>query len=529
MSAADHRPPLAQAIRASERPGARDLADRVERWAGYVPLAILVYFAVQTVIRLAISSNLGIDDAEIADRGWFALGYGNSNPPLYDWIALLLMKLTGSWLVALVLAKNLLLAANYLFFFLLGRVLFGNRTGAAVLALAPLMMPQVSWQAQVTLSHSALATAAVAGLVLGLALVIERASLLRFAALGLALGVALLSKYNVAIPVVALALAAATVPAARRRLADWRLLVALAIVAAIVLPHALWALSNFDDSTSRLARLGNTRDRWTAIDIPWLGVDGFFSFATAALVNVGPLLLIWAVGRRLARREPDRAVLDDQAVLFGRVVGRALLIGILGLVVGIVALDVHNVHARYVTPFLMLVPVWLALRFPLALKPSAAGRYLILSGVIAIGITIGWPQTILFDDDRLAFPYEALAAEAATAGGGDAAILMRRSDYALNVARHMANGRVFDSSAAAPTVVALWETGSAKEEGLIARAGPCYRIDGDVREIVARYHYFSGKETRISLALLRRDPGAAPEDAGCALPVSETNSELRGP
>ena len=66
------------------------LGARVERIAQIVPFAILIYFAIQMVLRLAISENLEMDEAEIAGHGMFALGYGNSNPPLYDWIVITL-------------------------------------------------------------------------------------------------------------------------------------------------------------------------------------------------------------------------------------------------------------------------------------------------------------------------------------------------------------------------------------------------------------------------------------------------------
>ena len=129
----------------------------------------------------------------------------NSQPPLYEWLVISLWKLSGSWPVSVAVAKNASLAATYCFSYWSGRVLFGNRAGAALLALSLLFMPQIVWQSQITLSHSVLAVAASAALLTSLVLLIERRSIPRFIGLGFALGAALLSKYNVLILIAGLA------------------------------------------------------------------------------------------------------------------------------------------------------------------------------------------------------------------------------------------------------------------------------------------------------------------------------------
>lgn len=508
----------------SQRPVAADRTDgadaslraRVERWAGLVPYGIVAYFLVQALLRIAISGNLEIDEAEIARHGVYALGYGNSNPPLYDWVVVSLWKVTGSWPAALALAKNGLLAAAYLLFFRCGRLLFGTRTGAATLALSLLLMPQIVWQAQITLSHSTAAAAACAALIAALAWLLDRQTTIRFAALGLALAATLLSKYSALLLVIALVCAVLMVPGARKRLGEPRLLLSAAIAVLLAAPHYVWVLHNIETSTARLAKLTVRNPLWSRLDLPGLGIDGLLTSVQALAVSAGPLLIVWAAARWLARREPDDAAPAALGTLYATLAGRGLIAGLAILGIAVLATDTHHVSDRYLAQFLMLLPVWLSLAYPLAFRPRAMRRFLATSLGLAAAVTLVWPQLALFGNHRFAYPYDAVAAEVVKAAGPDAAILMERGDYATNIALRMPGGRFFDAASPARTVAALWDADEDRQATLTGIAGPCYRLDGPVRRIAAPFHYFSGNEARLALAVLRFDPAA-----GCAAPASD--------
>ena len=416
--------PVGAAARAGLLTGYRDLAARVERWSGFVPWAILLYFVVQAALRVALSGNLEIDEAEIARHGYLAFGYGNSNPPLYDWIVVSLWKLTGSWPAALALAKNGLLAATYLLFFRLGRRLLGTKAGAATLALSLMLMPQVIWHAQVTLSHSTAALAASAAVIATLAWLIERRATLSFVAFGVALAAALLSKYSAILLVAALACGVLGVGEARRRLRDLRLLLSMAVAALLAAPHYVWVLRNLEISTARLAKLETRHPFWSLFDIPLIGLDGLWSTLQVLAVSAAPLVIIWAAARWLARGEADLAAPRARGDLFGGVARSTLIAGL--AIVGIVVLasDIHHISDRYLAQFLLVLPVWLATCFPLAFRPRAMRRFLATSLGLALAATIAWPQLALFGKHRYAYPYDAIAQQVPKVAGPAGAILM---------------------------------------------------------------------------------------------------------
>lgn len=488
--------------------GNEDIAARVERWAGWVPYAVLVYFAIQTVLRLAISENLEIDEAEIARHGIFALGYGNSNPPLYDWIVVSLWKLTGSWPAALALAKNGLLASAYLLFYWSGRIVFGTKAGAATLTLSLLLMPQILWHSQITLSHSTAAVTASAATIAVLMWLLDRQTTIRFVVFGLALAATLLSKYSSILLILALVGAVLTIAEARRRLLDWRLLLSGAIAVIIAAPHFIWVLRNLQTSTARLAKLETLDELWSRFDVPVLGIDGLLTTMTALLTSVWPLAILWMVARWVSRDEPDIGKPMPVGTLFNQVSGRALAIGFTVLAIAVLAADVHHTSDRYLTQFLLLLPFWLGLQFPLAFRPRAVRRFLLTGLVLAVAMTVAWPQLALFGKHRFAYPYDTIATDVTTAAGPDAAILMDRPDYATNIVLRMPAAHIFERGSHPATIAVLWDTSYDRSAALIEQAGSCYRLDGPARQIVEPFHYFSGNEARISLVVLRYDATA---------------------
>ena len=73
---------------------------RLERWAAFAPLAIILYFIVQLALRLWLSPNLEVDDAEMVGQIDWAWGYPDSHPPLYHWLVRLCHELFGNWVAS---------------------------------------------------------------------------------------------------------------------------------------------------------------------------------------------------------------------------------------------------------------------------------------------------------------------------------------------------------------------------------------------------------------------------------------------
>ena len=169
----------------------------------------------------------------------------------------------------------------------------------------------------------------------------------------------------------------------------------------------------------------------------------------------------------------------------------------------------------------MIMPFWLALRFPLAFRPRAAQRCLVGSLALALAVTFTWPQIALFGNHRFAYPYDTFALQVAAAAGPDAAILMDRPDYALNIALRMPKTEDLRSHFVLQQMVAaLWDTSADGGAALMRRAGSCYKLDDPVLKLTAPFHYFSGNVAHLTLAVLRFDPSAASQGSHCVVLAS---------
>src|SRR5215813_297968 len=74
---------------------------------------LLLYFVIQIILRIWISSSLDLDESEqLVLTQKLSWGYG-SQPPLYTWIQFGFFKLFGPSVLGLSLLKNILLFCTY--------------------------------------------------------------------------------------------------------------------------------------------------------------------------------------------------------------------------------------------------------------------------------------------------------------------------------------------------------------------------------------------------------------------------------
>lgn len=477
----------------------RPFLPTAETLAAAFPWLVAGYFLTQIVIRLLLSSNLEPDEAEMAISPFWALGYGNSQPPLYHWMVLAAYQVTGYWPLAIALMKNALLAATYLLAFGAGRRATGSAVGGALCAAGLLLLPQVVWESQIALSHSVLATASAAALTHALVLVFERPSLRRYVWLGVAAGAGLYSKYNFILLLGLMCLAVLTIPAARRRL-DLRGIALSATVAALMFaPHAIWALFHFAESTARLSRMARPGD-FAGIDLPFVGLDGFLSFLADTAAAAGPLVAIWYLVRRLSGAAPDPAQ-DDMAAVLRHVLGRMLLVAAIAVPLGLLAFDAHSFPIRYLTPLLVPLPLWLALTAPQNAK--GAQRFLIVCFTVAALVTIAWPQTTLFGRHRFAYPYAELGAAMTADTPAPFAILGERPDFAENFVLRIPGSAYFRPDEAPPRVLVVWIKDGVGAE-LMSEAGTAYTPAGPERTYTQRHYFWSGNVATIHAQMMVR-------------------------
>ncbi|RAI03755.1 hypothetical protein DLJ53_04570 [Acuticoccus sediminis] len=362
--------------------------------------AIILYILLITGVRLGLSPFLEIDEAQFVGAVDLKLIYGNSHPPLYNWLVRGALELTGEhWTLAVTLVRGSLLMATYLLTFDAARRIAGPTAGILAVALMA-FMPQVSWMSAHTLAHSILVMAAAAGLVNGVARLATGPRWSAFLVLGLSAGVGALAKPNIWILVFTLILAMLTDRFWWRRLATaWAFLVP--VIVGVMAGPAMWAMAHaLRSSTERIEKL--YRDGpFSAIDLPGVGVDGVVSLVVALLASVGVVLALVALFGRA------RPVLSEEGDAVRRLLWRTLALSLGLSAVAVLAADMSSVHERYLTPILMPLPVVASLHL-LAWRPW---RIIGVAAAVFLAVPIGIAAMTAFDDHRFARPYDALAAQ----------------------------------------------------------------------------------------------------------------------
>ena len=484
--------------------------EQLERLARWTPLYILSYFTAQFLIRVGFSANLEIDESQFVGQTHLALGYGDSHPPLYNWLITGALALTGGyWPAAVALVKNLLLAGTYLLAFHTARLVTGRALTGLIVAASFLLLPQIVWKSQITLAHSVLVMFAVVASLHAVVLIARRGDLASFLWLGLAAAIGALAKYNFLLVFAAILIAAFSIPQLRARLFTPKLAYAGALFAALFTPHLVWALQNFAVSTQRMAKLERTNSDFGGIDIPWIGLDGFLALIVAVAAWAGPLLLVW-FGVRYFSRGQDEAPgipegVDGQA--FAQLFGRTTAIGLAAFAIILLAADLHSVHERYMTPLLMPLPFWLALAWPLEGRSYAPIRFLRLSGAAALLMVTAWPLWITFGREQFAYPYGSFAAALNGQAAEPFAILAHQRKVAANIAIRLDRASIWEEGMRSERVVILWDAKAGDPPQALAVAlGDGFEPRGEMMRMSYPYDNFSGQQARLNAQLYARKP-----------------------
>jgi hypothetical protein len=176
------------------------------------------------------------------------LGY-HKHPPLPSWALGAVIRLFGPSIYWAYGLATLCLLGTFAFTWMIGRELLGERVAAAAVVLWGL---NLSFSQRVQLyNHNTVLVLCMAATV-WFAMRATRGRLAWWAATGIAAGCALLSKYQAAVPLAGLLLVLVAAGHLKRP-AQWSGLgVALALMLAVIAPHALWVVQH-DFSTLRYA------------------------------------------------------------------------------------------------------------------------------------------------------------------------------------------------------------------------------------------------------------------------------------
>ncbi|HLP66205.1 MAG TPA: glycosyltransferase family 39 protein [Rhizobium sp.] len=319
---------------------------------------LAVYFAANLALRLLLPRSLDLDEGEqLFLAQWLAAGY-NSQPPLYNWLQYAVVALLGPTLFSLALLKNLLLLASYLFFGLAANTVLRSRELAIIAVLGLLTIPQVSFEAQRDLSHTVAVIFATSLFLYAFLRTLKTGTTVSYLLTGLAVGLGVISKYNFVLLPAAAALAVLPEPTFRRRLFDWRILLAGLVALLVFLPHGLWFLDHVGDATGRtLGKLTSEETSGRAEQILTGLVSLVLAFIGFSALTLLPFALIF--------REDLKAILRARSE-WTRLFARIFLISAVALVL-MVLFGATNIKDRWLTPLYLALPLYLTL------KAEAAG------------------------------------------------------------------------------------------------------------------------------------------------------------
>jgi 4-amino-4-deoxy-L-arabinose transferase-like glycosyltransferase len=356
--------------------GTIDVIDRPALRAGPIFLLLACYFLLNIAIRLSLPPSLELDEAEqVFYSQWWMLGYG-PQPPLYNWLQTAVFTLLGRSVFALSLLKNGLIFSCYVFYWLAAGHSLKDRRLQVVAVLALLTLPQVSFMAQQDLTHTVALLSAAALFLYAFYRILAAPDTLGYMLAGLAIGFGCLAKYNFPLLPVAALLAMLPEPALRDRVFTLRLAWAIVLPAVMLAPHAVWLLANLDMATTgTLRKMNESGEGWSLLT----PLQGAASLSVAILAfSALTLVLFAAVYQRSAVR-----VLKAQSLPI-RVTERMLFLLLIGLLLVIVATGAIHIRERWLDPFLLVLPLYLAMK----IEASGLSEKVTRKALIAIPILI---------------------------------------------------------------------------------------------------------------------------------------------
>jgi hypothetical protein len=322
-------------------------------WRGFLAVVagyVLFHFA----LRLALSPTIGVDDVMEAifaqNLQWT---YQPRQPPLYTWLLFASFKVFGVGVAAAAFVRYGLLAAGYLFFYLAARRMFADRKLALAAALSPSLIYAIGYGVHLGFTNTVLLTAACAATFYALLRVFQDGQTGDYAALGLALGLGLLSKWGYPVFAGALLVAALLQAPSRRRLADRRIAITLAVAIAIFAP---FVVEGFSGSAFGHVFTGTMRKGGQAPYLPGVA-SGLETLVISVTMFLAPLwicaIAVFPKAVTAPRRTPATGEVDLR-----RLFEHFFLVMLVILLAGVFVARVSYFKSRWMHPVLILFPFY---------------------------------------------------------------------------------------------------------------------------------------------------------------------------
>ncbi len=342
----------------------------------------IVYGIAHAALRLAVSRTLTIDDARANElTQQFAFGYQVRQPPLYEWILWSVQQALGPGIESHLLVRYALIALIGVTTFGAVRAVTKSERWAAAASLSLLFSYPVGWTFHEWATQTLLLCAACMMTVQAAISFFERPGFRSALLLGGALAFGLYAKFSFPLMAGGLLIAALSMTETRRKLADWHLLITLAVLAALLAPYALWVVQVQGDLAADLTgHLVNTR-RSNGSPI----IYGLWRLVTSTVTFLLPWIVIVGLLAPQAFMKPRD---DSAAPMPERLMQRAMIFAFLIAAVGIMLTGATNVGTRYMHPILFIAPAYVFARIARVTPAPAARNYAGLAVFIAAAILL---------------------------------------------------------------------------------------------------------------------------------------------
>lgn len=319
-----------------------------------------LYLLLHATIRLLLSNTIQLDDAEQVVLGQeLALGYDIPQPPLYTWIYWSLSRLLGAGLPTLTLIKYTMIATMFVVLWRIACLLFEQTLWRVAVVLSYLLLQVFAWQMHVGFTHTVLMMLACAMTFHGFLLLGRPTNWLTVCYLALAITMGLLAKYGYHLYLLALLAAGLSDGSWRGVLLKPKPLLALAIALVLASPYHVWLYQHRDWVAQAVANKFHGEHQLAI---------GMLQPLLAVLEYLLPLLpLLFWVEPRFFQRLASSPATSSQRLLtrFHWVVAILVLLAVLSA-------SLSYFKARWMTPFLFLMPFWLLLNLRQSEVKSAA-------------------------------------------------------------------------------------------------------------------------------------------------------------
>ncbi|MCW8820721.1 MAG: glycosyltransferase family 39 protein [Sulfurovum sp.] len=307
---------------------------------------LFIYFCIHLLIRVFISPNVGLDEAEqILLTQSFAWGY-NSQPPLYTWIQYVYFEFFGTNIFALSFFKNTLLFLTHVFVYKSAKLATNNSTLALIATASLILLPQISWESQRALTHSVLLTSIssmIIYVIFKIKYTVDKIHIGYYFLLGLLISVGMLTKYSFSIFIFSVFIASLLDKKLRSFILKKELAITLTIIIVLLSPHFLWFIENIKIVTSStIGKLNPNSENFSFL----IGIIDLFK---AILAFLAPLLIFAILIFRKSLDKPGNKFLFHFFITV-----------IITLILFTIVTGSTNFKDRWMQPYFFLMVIYIA-------------------------------------------------------------------------------------------------------------------------------------------------------------------------